>query len=241
MFNFLKRLFSNKKHLWLEVPSGDPFTASTAHGTHHFEFVSRHAIAETGLHCPMCKNEVSPRGDYRLVRQCRLGDVVRCNGTRQVNDEDIPCPAYLIASPDTEHGDHLVYDKTPQHKRMEKFCRFVRIAEADAAKLRYGADAITKGGEVFATTMQTETAPPVQLPRLALKAGQTWQTDDGRQVLILRVQNDGDKVFDGWAWCNIVGEQPFEWHVDPTGRLRQTMRDPTSKDKGRLITETRPV
>lgn len=238
MVKFFKWLFRDR--LWLEVPSGDPYTESTAHGTHHFEFVSRHAIAETGLKCPLCHNEVSPLGDYRLVRHCRLGDVVRCNGTRQVNDEDLPCPAYLIASPDTEHGDHLVYDTTPLNKRMEKFCRFVKISEADAVKLKNGKDISAKAGELYATPV-APTEAKVKGPVLKLAVGQMWQTDDGRQFNITRVQNDGDPVFDGWGWGNFVNEPPYDWHVDPWGLIRQSMRDPTLNDKTRLKSEMRPL
>lgn len=243
MFSFLKRLFSSKPKgdpLWINVPAGDPYS-DMAHGTHHFEFVPRQAIAETGLHCPLCKNEVAPLGDYRMVRHCRLGDVIRCNGTREVNDEDMPCPAYLVASPNTELGDHLIYDATPKEERLEKFCRFTRISVEDTAKLKHGRDAVIKDGEVFATTVPVKVTEPKKLPPIGFKAGQTWQTDDGRQVFIVRVQNDGDRIFDGWGWGTFVGEEAFEWHIDPAGTLRQSMRDPTVRDRGRLVTELRPV
>lgn len=244
MFDFLRRLFSRKPKvdpLWINVPAGDPYS-DAGHGTHSFEFVPRQAIAETGLHCPLCKNEVCPLGDYRLVRHSRLGDVVRCNGTRQVNDEDIPCPAYLVASPNTEIGDHLIYDATPIAERMEKFNRFVRISEADAAKLKHGTDAAIKDGEVYASTASAGTVAAKKPQPIGFKAGQTWQTDDGRQVLVLRVQErEDDKMFNGWGWGTIAGEEAFEWHIDPAGYLRQSMRDPTARDRGRLVTELRPV
>jgi hypothetical protein len=244
MFDFLKRLFSRKPKvdpLWINVPAGDPYS-DAGHGMHSFEFVPRQSIAETGLHCPLCKNEVCPLGDYRLVRHCRLGDVVRCNGTRQVNDEDLPCPAYLVASPNTEIGDHLIYDATPQAERMEKFHRFLRISEEEAAKLKHGKDAVIKDGEVFATTVPVKAAEKKKLIPLGFQSGQTWQTDDGRQVFIVRVQNTpDDKTFDGWGWGTIAGEEAYEWHIDPAGFLRQSMRDPTARDRGRLVTELRPV
>lgn len=236
MFNWLRNLFGPR---WLNIPPGDPFT-SGEHGTHHFEFVSRHAIAETGLHCPLCRNEVAPLGDYRLVRRSRLGEVIRCNGTRQVNDEDVPCPAYLVASPDTEHGDHLIYDKASD---KSVFMRFVRIKEADAVKLKYGKDVKMQSGDLFANAPEVVEVSKTVKPTLNLKVGQVWQTDHGDQVTIIRVQDDGDPVFNGWAWCKFVGPigMDLEWHVDPTGKIRQSMRDPTQRDRSRLVSEIRPV
>ncbi len=225
--------------LWIAVPATDPFTATT-HGEHHVEFVSRHAIAETGLRCPSCQTEVSPIGDYTMVRHSRLGDVIKCNGKRIIQDEEYVCGMFLAASPDTEHGDHLIYDKTPKEDRFELFYRFVRISEGDAAKLRYGPDAVLSvEGEVFASKAPPGTSP-VERPRLIFKVGQVWQTDDERQVQILRVQTDGDPMFDGWAWGIFLNTEPFEWNIDPSGLVRQTMRDPTLNDRARLLHEIRP-
>lgn len=224
--------------LWIAVPATDPFTATT-HGEHHVEFVSRHAIAETGLRCPACQTEVSPIGDYAMVRHSRLGDVIKCNGKRIIQDEEYVCGMFLAASPDTEHGDHILYDKVPAEDRFELFYRFVRISEGDAAKLRYGPDAKIVDGEVVATPSDPP-PPPVERPRLNLKAGQVWQTDDNRQIQILRVQENYDIMFDGWAWGIFLNEEPFEWNIDPFGLVRQTMRDPTLNDRARLLHEVRP-
>lgn len=234
---FFQWLFRDR--LWIDIPAGDPFSENENHGTHHFEYVSRHAIAESGLHCPMCHNEIAPLGDYRLVRHCRLGDVIRCNGTRQVNDEDIPCPAYLVASPDTEHGDHLIFDAWPEAKRIQKFYTFVRISDETAVHIKRGKDVKSRAGELFATPVAAQVK--VALPTKEFVAGQIWMTDDKRMFTIARVQKDGDPYFNGWAWGNFLNETAYDWHVDPTGLIRQTMRDPTLQDKVRLTTELRPL
>lgn len=235
---FFQWLF--RDHLWIDIPAGDPFSENENHGTHHFEYVSRHAIAESGLHCPMCHNEIAPLGDYRLVRHCRLGDVIRCNGTRQVNDEDLPCPAYLVASPDTEHGDHLIFDAWPVKDRIRKFYTFTRISEKQAVNIKRGVDVTSRAGELFASPVETPKAVST-LPVKEFIPGQIWLTDDKRMFTIARVQNDGDPYFNGWAWGSFLNETVYDWHVDPTGLIRQTMRDPTLKDNVRLTTELRPL
>lgn len=228
--------------LWIAVPATDPITATT-HGEHKIEFVSRHAIAETGLICPSCHNEIASIGDYIMVRHCRLGDVIKCNGTRHIQDEETPCGMFLVASPDTEHGDHILYDRVPQDDRFELFYRFVRISEGDAAKRKYGEDLKLVDGQMVA--VPTEPAPPKPVrPKLSYKAGQIWQTDDERQIVILRVQeNSTDPAmqnYDGWAWGLFVNTDPHEWHIDPTGLIRENMSDPTRNDRARLLHEIRP-
>jgi hypothetical protein len=224
--------------LWLAVPA-DPFTSET-HGEHRTEFVSRHSIAETGLICPSCGTEVAPIGDYTMVRHSRLGDVIKCNGKRMIQDEEFSCGKYLVASPDTEHGDHIEYDRIPREERFEKFCRFVRITEDEAIKRKHGRDVRqdTDGNLVTAKACITEQLP--ERPRMALVAGQIWQTDDGRVMEILRVQVDNDPTYHGWAWGRFQNSpDDWEWHIDPTGAVRQSMRDPTQNDHGRLTTEIR--
>lgn len=225
--------------LWIAIPATDPLSAET-HGEHRVEFVSRHAIAEAGLICPVCGTEVAPLGDYIMVRHCRLGDVIKCNGKRQLQDAEVTCGAYLVASPDTEHGDHILYDKVPGNERFELFYRFVRVSEGDAVRLKYGED-LRKDeyGNLIATPTETPQRPA--LPTLQLEAGQVWQTDDGRQVSIARVQTDGDPVFHGWAWGYFLNSDGIEWNIDPTGLIRQTMRDPTLNDRVRLTSLIRQL
>lgn len=225
--------------LWISIPATDPLTA-TAHGKHQIEFVSRHAIAETGLLCPVCRTELAALGDYTMVRHSRLGDVIKCNGKRVVQDEEFPCGMYLVASPDTEHGDHLIYDKVPADERHALFHSFVRVSEGDAARRKYGEDISLRDGELV-TAASVTVEQVSERPRLTLAKDQVWQTDDGRQVTILRVQNDGDPMFDGWAWGTFLNEPAFEWNIDPTGLIRQSMRDPTLNDRVRLTSEVRPL
>lgn len=243
MLNFLHRLWlrlQGKDPLWIEIPATDPLTGSS-HGTHTIEFVSRHSIAETGLQCPICEAEVCGLGDYRLVQHCRLGDVVRCNGTRTIQDVQVACRAYLVASPDTEHGDHLVYDNFSGKEQFEKFYRFRRITSDAAVKLKHGADVSEKAGELIVAPVDPSEADTDIIPvkkRLELEPGQIWNVDDGRRITIVRVQKNDDPVFHGWAWGMFVNEPPYEWHIDPYGKLHQSMRDPTMRDSGKLTTPT---
>ena len=223
--------------LWLAIPANDPLTATT-HGEHRVEFVSRHAIAETGLKCPTCFTELAPIGDYTTVRHSRLGDVIKCNGRRVIQDEEHVCGMFLIASPDTEHGDHIMYDRVPKEDRFELFYRFVRISEGDAAKRKYGEDIKLVDGEMRA--VPSEPVEKFKRPKITMKAGQIWQTDDGRHIEILRVQNDGDPLWDGCGWGTFINEPKFEWNIDPTGVIRMEMRDPTRTEKPCLLHEIRP-
>ncbi len=237
---------SDADPLWIEVPNTDPLTAVT-HGEHKVEWVSRHAIAETGLTCPTCGNEICPIGDYTMVRHCRMGDVIKCNGTVKLQDREAPCGKLLVASPDTEHGDDKLWDKVPKEEREPLFYRFVRISEGDAAKRKYGEDITLVDGALAATPGEPKPEKP-KLPTLPLKAGQVWQTDDARMVQILRVQENSTdpamRTHDGWAWGSFVNEQPegaklTEWNIDPTGLVRQSMSDPTMNDRVRLLHEVR--
>jgi len=40
-----------------------------------------------------------------------LGEVIVCNGRRYVQDTEVTCGMMLIASPDTEHGDEILFDR----------------------------------------------------------------------------------------------------------------------------------
>lgn len=257
--------------LWLALPPTDPL--SDTPGEHKIEFVSRHAIAETGLTCPVCQTEVAPIGDYRLVRHSRLGDVIQCNGKRDMKDVgEVPCGMFLVASPDTEHGDHILYDNIPREERAALFHSFVRITEGEAARRKYGEDIIKTHGELAAVA---QAAKPVHVhPKLPLKAKQVWQTNDGRIMQIVRMQGEDipavphtglkgfiariaarfgivmvkkpavimhkDAFYAGWAYGEFQTMPGTEWHVDPTGLIRQSMRDPTLSDTVRLTSEIRP-
>jgi hypothetical protein len=127
---------------WLDIGPCDPL--SDHPGEHHVSFVSRHHIAESGLRCPKCGDEAAMRADYSGLRRTRLGEAVRCEC----------CHEILVASPDTEHGDHdLPYD-------AEVFHRFVRIDPAQALREQWGGDISGSPDQ-----MTTEGAPRRTFPQ----------------------------------------------------------------------------
>ena len=226
---------------WMEVPPNDPWSSKEA-GKHDFEAVSRHAIAEAGLICPVCGTQVCERGDFSLVKRSRLGEVVRCNGQRQLQDDVVPCGKYLVASPDTEHGDHLKYDAVPVEARLETFFYFVRVSEQKAVEEKYGDDMkALPFGEIAADASKAKLIVNNTSPRLAFAEGEFWDTESGSVAQILRVQRGQDPFFDGWGWVELRGEPGIEWHVDPFGSIRFDMRDPTVTRKDRLTVKSIPV
>lgn len=126
-------------------------TSGTQNGQHYCGFVSRHHLAEGGLDCPLCHWHIADAGDfskvYRVPFDGRENECVVCPGEREVDQgRRVACQAILLASPDTEHGDHLntkgevdAYAPDPP-----EFYRFVRT-DADASlREKWGSDA--KGG-----------------------------------------------------------------------------------------------
>lgn len=109
--------------------------------------VSRHHIAESGLNCPVCGNCAAERADYSRVQRMRVNgvenEVVECVGMREVeNNTLVACGTFLLASPDTEHGDHLnnqgEIESNGRFDRPE-FYKFKRITREDATKEEYDA------------------------------------------------------------------------------------------------------
>jgi hypothetical protein len=145
---------------WLNsgvIDLGNANPLSNQAGNHNCHFVSRHDVAECGLVCPGCQKLAAERGDFSGVRKVRiyvsarltdgtmgtipqLGEAIRCDG----------CNSYLLASPDTDHGDdNLLRD--PVTKLIVKdmppeFYLFKRITALQAAKERWGED-VCKTGE----------------------------------------------------------------------------------------------
>lgn len=252
---------SNPWPIWLDVPAFEPWHAQGAagHAEHNFEHVSRHAIAETGLVCPRCETLVAPRGDYTRVRASHRGEVIKCHGQWDANDQTQPCPFYLFASPDTEHGDHILWDKVPKGQREKLFYRFVRKEGADVVRETYGDDVAGAGGALAADPSKTLAAPPVEFEdRLvrcpdtgamitarvqkrkpavfAFEPGQFYSTAPmGRIAMVTRVQQ-GDPFYDGWCWVVFDGGNPKtdEWMVDPQGVVHRDMRDPTMNNDLKL-------
>lgn len=128
-------------------------------GEHNVHFVSRHDIAEVGLRCPACKKIAAKRGDYSLVRESVLKDgtfneVILCPNVYKNKDGfEVECGAYLLASPDTEHGDHLdpedcgkgEDDANLRETTPGECYLFKRISKADAAREQFGDDVTVDG------------------------------------------------------------------------------------------------
>lgn len=216
---------------WVNLPPVDPWS-STEHGEHRIEAVSRHAIAETGLLCPRCLVEICARGDYTKVREGRVGairnEVILCDGTREVNGHKKPCSAILTASPDTEHGDNVLWDKVPSEEREALFFRFRRISEEQMLKEKYGFDVIKKDDQLTADPASAKTAPIEDRERLSYTLNDVWVLSNGRMGRITEVMqaHDGDQHFVGWCIMEIDGDG-VRWFVDPYGTVRRDMTDPT--------------
>lgn len=106
--------------------------------THEVYFVPRQEIAECGVACPKCGSEVAERGDFSRIMRANVdgevNEVVKCIGMIDLGDgtKPVPCSAWLVASPNTEHGDHLL-DGNPA-----EFYTFNRITNAQVLRERYG-------------------------------------------------------------------------------------------------------
>jgi hypothetical protein len=107
--------------------------------THEVYMVPRQEIAECGLKCPKCQTEAVPRADFsKIVRVFIDGqenEVVKCPGIWETAEgRQVSCPAWLAASPNTEHGDDLI-EGDPL-----SFYQFTRITQQQALKEKYGMD-----------------------------------------------------------------------------------------------------
>ena len=119
--------------------------------THEVYFVPRQEIAECGLSCPKCGTEVATRGDFSGVLRANIdgevGEVLKCVGLIDLNDgqKPRPCPAWLAASPNTEHGDDLIEGNPPE------FYVFSRITQAQALREKYGMEISEDDGALLAS------------------------------------------------------------------------------------------
>ncbi len=119
------------------VMSAVPSAKSSQH-SHEVYFVPRQEIAECGLECPKCHHEVAERGDFSQVSRAIVdgheNEVIKCRGVIDFGDgrKPAPCPAWLAASPNTEHGDNLIEGDPPE------FYVFSRITQEQALKEKYG-------------------------------------------------------------------------------------------------------
>lgn len=125
---------------WAEPRSVTAYGAQPGH--QRVWLVSRHAIAETGLICPACGAEVCLQGRFDLVRRMmidgRENEVVICAHTVEYDDgRKRVCGAILAASPDTEHGDHLLAASD-----LPEFYKFRRTSLLTALQQKYGNDVV---------------------------------------------------------------------------------------------------
>ncbi len=113
-------------------------TGEKGQPTHEVFYVPRQDIAECGVACPKCGNDVAERGDFsRIVRSMvdgQVNEVLKCTGLIDPGDgtKPVPCPAWLAASPNTEHGDDLIDGDPPE------FYLFSRISTAQMLREKYG-------------------------------------------------------------------------------------------------------
>jgi hypothetical protein len=117
-------------------------------------YVARQDIAESGLKCPRCQTEVARRADFSQVVRVFINgqenEVVKCRGSIPLpSGRDIDCPAWLAASPNTEHGDELLvgsvddtgtYASDPTAVDPPEFYQFTRIPMQQAMREQYGMD-----------------------------------------------------------------------------------------------------
>jgi hypothetical protein len=159
-------------------------TLGMDHGHTTLMFVSRHDIAECGLTCPRCRTVVAERGDFSGVRRALVNgienEVLKCPGRVVVDDMDQPCPEWLAASPDTEHGDHLGPDGNvsvdPIHDQPE-FYRFKRISPEQALREKYGVDIVPTEDQIGVQIADDTVVPaePVKTNRHDVLAGEELQ------------------------------------------------------------------
>ncbi len=216
---------------WITLPAMDPWNAP-GHCEHKFEGISRHVIAETGIICPRCLNQVCVRGDYTQVREGKVGatrnEVIVCNNQRQVNDSKQHCGAILMASPDTEHGDNILWDKVQPKDREALFFRFRRVSEEQALKEKYGFDVSAyEDGQLKARPEEARLKPGDDRPTMTYEVGEVYVLSNGRMGHVTEVlqAHDGDKHFAGWGIMEIDGDG-IRWFVDTRGIVHRDMTDP---------------
>lgn len=151
---------------WIRTRGGVPWlpkvrsiqVSGATHGLHQTAFVSRHHLAEGGLTCPLCQTRIAEAGDfrdvYRLLVDGRENEVIVCTGTREVGDEVMPCATLLLASPDTEHGDHLGADGQvdPNGVDPPDYYRFVRVDAQAALREKWGVEVVPADGDALLPT-----------------------------------------------------------------------------------------
>lgn len=151
--NTLRWWWSVRPPPWADIGEIDPL--SEIAGNHKITFVSRHSIAECGLTCPECDFLVAGRGIFRGVARTRRGEGILCVG----------CGQFLLASPDTEHGDDLLPNSDDIHRKP----LFVRRSIEQCMREQYGDDIVLHKGALSADadkTVRRDLPEPVMNPPL---------------------------------------------------------------------------
>jgi len=158
MWSFFRSLGDglNRRPPWGVIRGVNPLLGAA--GESNIYWVSRHDLAECGLwvDLPVGRHRVAEAGDFLLIRRGLLpgtGVVVEYipYEYRAANGQSATC--YLVASPDTEHGDHLKLDNCPPHEKaalLAEMNTFVRRTYAEIVKDRYGPDVIPSENGVSA-------------------------------------------------------------------------------------------
>jgi hypothetical protein len=159
----LSDLFRRKK-----PPQVLTVLSNSASGQHQTCFVSRHHLASGGLTCPLCQMVIAA-GDFTGVKDYvvdgRLNEGVVCQGEREIGDRMEPCRSILLASPDTEHGDHLGAngEVDPNGEDPPEYYRFVRVGALQALREKWGVE--VKDGDMAAGTVDVPDDKPAEPQR----------------------------------------------------------------------------
>lgn len=170
-----------------QLPGADPL--GTAPGEGRITFVSRHALVESGVYWETVamREEAAKTGEFWRIRRGLMGAA----GEEVEFIHHAVRDSYLVASPDTEHGDHLLLDKTREERGEEAYRRllaemnrFVRRDPMELARERLGAD-LEDGGEgayiarpMAAEAVQQDIDEDTMIPFVT-----TVERDDDRAIL----------------------------------------------------------
>lgn len=131
------------------LPGIDPLSSSA--GESRVCFISRHSLVESGAYWETVAIQelVAKPGEFWRIRRGTLPSTGEEVEFLHHNSRD----CYLVASPDTEHGDHLLLDKTREEEGLwayrallQKMNCFVRRDPTEIARERLGGD-LTADGE----------------------------------------------------------------------------------------------
>lgn len=136
----------NMHPAWVDLPSCDPLSVVPGYTT--VQFVSRHSLSEDGIHMDWLgeRIRVCGAGEYHRIRRGVLHSTqekVECVVWDYKDPFGNSATYYLVASPDTEHGDDVLLDNCSDRERpqlLASFSRFVRRPHLDIERERWGQD-----------------------------------------------------------------------------------------------------